>query len=51
MSASPESQEQQVTQWVEGLLGGKIVECERQARWRPAWYLVVERGAERGSRL
>ena len=47
MSPSPESEERQVIEWVENLLGGKVVECERQARWRPAWFLEVQRGAER----
>ena len=49
MSRSPENDEQQVIEWVENLLGGKVVECERQARWRPAWFLIVQRGAEQQS--
>jgi aminoglycoside phosphotransferase (APT) family kinase protein len=32
---------------VERLVGGRVVAAERQARWRPAWYLDVERGGER----
>ncbi len=27
--------------WVEATLAGEIVACERQPRWRPAWYLEV----------
>jgi hypothetical protein len=30
--------------WIEGQLGGKIVRAERQPRWRPAWFLDLERG-------
>lgn len=29
--------------WVEATLGGTVVRAERQARWRPAWFLDVER--------
>jgi len=32
---------------VEQLVGGKVVAAERQARWRPAWYLTLERDGER----
>jgi hypothetical protein len=32
--------------WIEGELGGTIVRAERQARWRPAWSLDLERGGE-----
>jgi hypothetical protein len=32
--------------WVEGKLGGRIVGARRQARWRPAWYLDLEREGE-----
>lgn len=32
--------------WVEGELGGRIVGARRQARWRPAWYLDLERQGE-----
>ena len=32
--------------WIENELGGRIVHAERQARWRPAWFLDVERGGE-----
>ena len=30
---------------VERLVGGRVVHAERQARWRPAWYLDVETDA------
>jgi aminoglycoside phosphotransferase (APT) family kinase protein len=29
--------------WIEDALGGKIVRAERQPRWRPAWFLDLER--------
>ena len=32
--------------WIEGELGGRIVRAERQARWRPAWFLDLERGGD-----
>ena len=32
--------------WIESQLGGKVVRAERQPRWRPAWYLDLERGGE-----
>lgn len=28
--------------WVEKQMGGRVVSCERQARWRPAYFLEVE---------
>lgn len=33
--------------WIEAELSGRVVGAERQARWRPAWYLELERGTER----
>lgn len=32
--------------WVEDELGGRIVGARRHARWRPAWYLDLERDGE-----
>ena len=32
--------------WIESKLGGKIVRAERQPRWRPAWFLDLERDGE-----
>jgi len=34
-------------EWVERELGGTIVGWERQERWRPAWFLELERAGER----
>ncbi|HEY2331635.1 MAG TPA: phosphotransferase [Acidimicrobiales bacterium] len=38
---------QRITEWLEGDIGGKVTHIERQARWRPAWWVDVERGGER----
>jgi len=35
-----------VCRWVEDLMGGQITRCERQARWRPAYFLDLEREGE-----
>ncbi len=35
--------------WLEGELDGRIVEVRRQPRWRPAWFLELEREGERRS--
>lgn len=46
-----------ITAWLEGDLGGTVVRIERQARWRPAWWVDLERNGEvlplcvRGDRL
>jgi hypothetical protein len=32
--------------WAEATVGGRVVRAERQARWRPAWFLDVERDGE-----
>ncbi len=32
--------------WVESTLGGRIVSFERQARWRPAYFVELESGGE-----
>lgn len=34
--------------WIEQQLGGRIVSFERQPRWRPAFFLELERGAGGG---
>jgi hypothetical protein len=33
--------------WIEQQLGGTLVSWDPQLRWRPAWFLELERGAER----
>ena len=38
---------QRAFDWIEKELGGRIVAFERQARWRPAFFLEVERGGEK----
>ena len=47
MSPQPNDEQAQVIQWIESTLEARVVACERQARWRPAWFLVAERGPER----
>src|SRR4051812_34551006 len=48
--------EARLVSWVETTLGGKVVRFERQPRWRPAYFIDVERDGEtiplyfRGSR-
>jgi len=32
--------------WVEATIGGPVVHAERQPRWRPAWFLDVDRDGE-----
>ena len=36
-----------VTEWLETELGGQVVQIERQPRWRPVWFVELERGSER----
>ena len=33
-------------EWIERTTGGRIVHCEQQPRWRPAWFIDVERDGE-----
>jgi aminoglycoside phosphotransferase (APT) family kinase protein len=48
---------ERITAWLETDLGGKVTHIERQARWRPAWWVDLERDGEvlelcvRGERL
>lgn len=38
----------QISRWIEDDMQGRVLEYERQARWRPAYYLLLERkGGER----
>ncbi|MBW2401508.1 MAG: phosphotransferase family protein [Deltaproteobacteria bacterium] len=32
--------------WIEREIGGRVVRAQRQARWRPAWFLDLERDGE-----
>ncbi len=59
MDASPADTEalERITAWLERDIGGRVVRIERQARWRPAWWVDIERDDEllplcvRGDRL
>ena len=33
-----------VVSWLESLLDGRVVSWERQPRWRPMWFVDVDRG-------
>lgn len=33
-------------EWIERTTGGRVVRSERQPRWRPAWYIDVERDGD-----
>ena len=46
MQGEVDAAEQRMLVWVERTLGGKVVRKERQARWRPAWFLELERAGE-----
>jgi hypothetical protein len=37
---------QRAFEWVEQTTGGRLVRAERQVRWRPAWFLDVEKDGE-----
>lgn len=47
MSRGADDAERAMRTWVEATLGGRVVACERQARWRPAWFLEVAREGKR----
>jgi aminoglycoside phosphotransferase (APT) family kinase protein len=38
---------ERIRAWLEDDLGGTVTRIERQARWRPAWWVDVERDGER----
>ena len=39
---------ERVTGWVEDHVGGTVVGVRRQPRWRPVWFVDVERAGARG---
>jgi len=46
MTTADATDEQRVRAWTEALLGARVVRCERQPRWRPAWFMTAERSGE-----
>jgi aminoglycoside phosphotransferase (APT) family kinase protein len=38
---------QKVVRWLEANVGGRLLEIEPQARWRPVWFAEIEREGER----
>lgn len=45
-SASTDGESAELVAWLQGELGGRVVRIERQARWRPAWWVDLERDGE-----
>ena len=41
-----ESAPPQLIEWIERTIGGRAIRAERQPRWRPAWYIDVERDGD-----
>ncbi|MEO5840139.1 MAG: phosphotransferase [Acidimicrobiales bacterium] len=41
-----ESPPPQMIEWIERTTGGRVIHCERQPRWRPAWFVDVERDGD-----
>jgi aminoglycoside phosphotransferase (APT) family kinase protein len=39
-------EEQQIAPWVAEVTGGSVTRVERQARWRPCWWVDIERDGE-----
>jgi aminoglycoside phosphotransferase (APT) family kinase protein len=35
---------ERVVEWLQHDVGGRVLRCERQARWRPAYFVDLERG-------
>jgi hypothetical protein len=33
--------EHAIRQWIEARTGGRVIEMERQGRWRPAWFVSL----------
>jgi aminoglycoside phosphotransferase (APT) family kinase protein len=42
MDQDGEGPEPKLRRWIEQRLGGQVLSMERQARWRPAWFVEVE---------
>ena len=36
-----------VVRWIEENVGGRVVDIDPQARWRPVWFATLERDGER----
>jgi aminoglycoside phosphotransferase (APT) family kinase protein len=39
--------DERVVEWIEANVGGRVVSLARQPRWRPVWFVDVERGSDR----
>ena len=40
------SDEDRLVHWLQANLGGDVVSLTRQARWRPAWWVELQRAGE-----
>ena len=38
-----QAREEKLLVWLQKNLGGMVERCERQGRWRPAWYVDIRR--------
>lgn len=39
--------EDRISDWLQSHLGGRVIRIERQPRWRPVWFVDLDRGGER----
>jgi aminoglycoside phosphotransferase (APT) family kinase protein len=44
MTEMRDPREQKLQRWIESELGMRVVSMQRQARWRPCWFVEAERG-------
>ncbi|HMV71614.1 MAG TPA: phosphotransferase family protein, partial [Pseudomonadales bacterium] len=47
MGDAGQTAEQKITAWLYAHLGGRVLGIERQTRWRPVWFIDLERDGER----
>ena len=45
-SPGPDPADEKLRAWLEKSLGGRVARIERQPRWRPAWWVDLERDGE-----
>ena len=41
------AQDERIREWIRANVGGEVVSLVRQARWRPVWFVDVDRDGER----
>ena len=47
MGDAEQTAEQKITAWLHAHVGGRVLGIERQTRWRPVWFVDLERDGER----